>query len=335
MLTLFFIMINFFLIKNYSFLEKIYNIKDFPDSNRKLHKIPTPLLGGLIIYINFFLLFLIGLFDNVLIENKIIFYNFFDYLFFFLISTLFFLLGVLDDKYHINPNLKLLIMILLVGLGIFFDDKLIIRELRFSFYSDIVNLEKFSLFFTVLCFLLFINSLNMLDGINGQVSSYAILIFIILFYNLQFAQLISVLILSILFFLYLNFKNKSFLGDSGTLFLGYVISYLFIKSYNSKTIYFSDEIFLIMSIAGYELLRLAISRILKKKNPFSADRNHIHHILINKISIVKTFFLVQFLLSFPYLIFLLIKNFFISFIISLFFYIVVIVFFSKNKNYVK
>ena len=106
MLTLFFIMINFFLIKNYSFLEKIYNIKDFPDSNRKLHKIPTPLLGGLIIYINFFLLFLIGLFDNVLIENKIIFYNFFDYLFFFLISTLFFLLGVLDDKYHINPNLK-------------------------------------------------------------------------------------------------------------------------------------------------------------------------------------------------------------------------------------
>jgi UDP-N-acetylmuramyl pentapeptide phosphotransferase/UDP-N-acetylglucosamine-1-phosphate transferase len=52
MLTLFFIMINFFLIKNYSFLEKIYNIKDFPDSNRKLHKIPTPLLGGLIIYIN-------------------------------------------------------------------------------------------------------------------------------------------------------------------------------------------------------------------------------------------------------------------------------------------
>ena len=226
-------------------------------------------------------------------------------------------------------------MILLVGLGIFFDDKLIIRELRFSFYYYIVNLEKFSLFFTVLCFLLFINSLNMLDGINGQVSSYAILIFIILFLNLQFTLLISVFILSILFFLYLNFNNRCFLGDSGTLFLGYTISYLFIKSYNSKTIYFSDELFLIMSIAGYELLRLAISRILKKKNPFSADRNHIHHILINKISFVKTFFLVQILLSAPYLIFLLSKNFFISFIISLFFYIVVIVFFSKNKNYIK
>jgi len=197
-----------------------------------------------------------------------------------------------------------------------------------------VNLEKFSLFFTILCFLLFINSLNMLDGINGQVSTYVILIFTILFLKLKFPLLIFVFIVSIFFFLYLNFKNRSFLGDSGTLFLGYVISYLFIKSYNSKIIYYSDEIFLIMSITGYELLRLAISRMLKKKHPFAADRNHIHHILINKISFVKTFFLVQFLLLAPYLIFLLSKSFYISFMISLSCYIFIIVFFSKNKNYV-
>jgi UDP-GlcNAc:undecaprenyl-phosphate GlcNAc-1-phosphate transferase len=291
---------------------------------------PTPLLGGLIIYINFFLFFLIGLFDGSVI-SKFLFTDTLEYIFFFLIASSFFLLGAIDDKYHINANLKLILMGLLVFAAIFFDNKLIIQELRFSFYSESLSLKKFSLFFSIVCFLLFINSLNMLDGINGQVGTYVIFLFTFLALNLQFTLLISVFILSIIFFLYLNFKNKSFLGDSGTLFLGYVISYLFIKSYNANLINFSEEIFLIMSITGYELLRLAIFRILKNKHPFSPDRNHIHHIFIKKISFIKTYFLIQLLLLFPYLLFLFTKNFLISFFISLSCYIILIIFFKKKK----
>jgi UDP-GlcNAc:undecaprenyl-phosphate GlcNAc-1-phosphate transferase len=291
---------------------------------------PTPLLGGLIIYINFFLLFLIGLFDSTVISN-FLFTNTLEYCFFFLIGSSFFLLGAIDDKYRINANLKLILMGLLVFVAIFFDNKLIIQELRFSFYSESLSLKKFSLFFSIICFLLFINSLNMLDGINGQVGTYSIVLFVILLLNLKFTLLIFVFILSITFFLYLNFKNKSFLGDSGTLFLGYIISYLFIKTYNANIIKYSEEIFLIMSITGYELLRLAIFRILKKKHPFSADRNHIHHIFIKKISFLKTFFLIQMLLLFPYLLFLFSGNFLISFVISSSCYIVFLNIFSKKK----
>jgi len=331
MYLVFFIFINLLLIANYSFLKKVYRINDFPDSKRKFHKKPTPLLGGLIIYINFFLFFIIGLFDSSVINN-FLFAKTLDYYLFFLISSSFFLLGAIDDKYRINANLKLIFMGLLVFTAIFFDNKLIIQELRFSFYSENLSLEKFSLFFSILCFLLFINSLNMLDGINGQVGTYSILLFFILSLNLQFTLLISVFILSIIFFLYLNFKNKSFLGDGGTLFLGYVISYFFIKVYNANIINYSEEIFLIMSITGFELLRLAISRILKKKHPFSPDRNHIHHIFIKKISFIKTFILIQLLLLFPYLLFLFSKNFLISFIISLSCYIAFIITFSR-KNY--
>jgi len=331
MYLVFFIFINLLLIANYSFLKKVYRINDFPDSKRKFHKKPTPLLGGLIIYINFFLFFIIGLFDSSVI-SKFLFVNTLDYYLFFLISSSFFLLGAIDDKYRINANLKLILMGLLVFTAIFFDNKLIIQELRFSFYSENLSLKKFSLFFSMLCFLLFINSLNMLDGINGQVGTYSILLFSILSLNLQFTLLISIFILSIIFFLYLNFKNKSFLGDSGTLFLGYVISYFFIKVYNANIINYSEEIFLIMSITGFELLRLAISRILKKKHPFSPDRNHIHHIFIKKISFIKTFILIQLLLLFPYLLFLFSRNFLISFIISLSCYITFIIIFSK-KNY--
>ena len=330
MYLLFFIVINFLLISNYSFLKKLYRINDFPDSNRKFHKMPTPLLGGLIIYINFFLLFLIGLFDSTVISN-FLFTNTLEYCFFFLIGSSFFLLGAIDDKYRINANLKLILMGLLVFVAIFFDNKLIIQELRFSFYSESLSLKKFSLFFSIICFLLFINSLNMLDGINGQVGTYSIVLFVILLLNLKFTLLIFVFILSITFFLYLNFKNKSFLGDSGTLFLGYIISYLFIKTYNANIIKYSEEIFLIMSITGYELLRLAIFRILKKKHPFSADRNHIHHIFIKKISFLKTFFLIQMLLLFPYLLFLFSGNFLISFVISSSCYIVFLNIFSKKK----
>ena len=203
-------------------------------------------------------------------------------------------------------------MTILIVIGLFFDNKLIIQDLRLSFYSEIITLGKFSLFFSILCFLLFVNSLNMLDGINGQVGSYAIFTFVILFLNLQFTLLIFVFISSTSFFLYLNFKNKSFLGDAGTLFLGYVISYLFVKSYNSNAINYAEEIFLIMSITGYELLRLALLRIYKKKHPFSADRNHIHHIIIKKISFSKTFVLIQLLLLLPYLLFFFTNNFIIS-----------------------
>jgi UDP-GlcNAc:undecaprenyl-phosphate GlcNAc-1-phosphate transferase len=328
-----FIFINLILIFNYSFFKKIYKIKDFPDSERKFHKIPTPLLGGVIIYINFFLFFLIGLFDSAAI-NKFLFAEFSDYLLFFLVGSSFFLLGVIDDKYRINANLKLTLMGILIFVGLFFDNKLIIQDLRLSFYSEIFSLGKFSFFFSILCFVLFINSLNMLDGINGQVGTYAIFLFIILQLNLEFTLLIFVFILSVTFFLFLNFKNKSFLGDSGTLFLGYVISYLFVKSYNSNVINYAEEIFLAMSITGYELLRLALLRVYKKKHPFSPDRNHIHHIFVKKISFVKTFFLIQLILSLPYLLFLLSNNFFISFIISLFCYIISIIFFSKKNYYV-
>ena len=58
-----------------------------------------------------------------------------------------------------------------------------------------------------------------------------------------------------------------FLGDSGTMLLSFILSYFFIKSANVSGILYSDEIFLIMMIPGFELLRLAITRILKKKTP--------------------------------------------------------------------
>ena len=68
-----------------------------------------------------------------------------------------------------------------------------------------------------------------------------------------------------------------------------------------------DEIFLIMMIPGFELLRLAIHRIVKKKHPFKADRNHIHHLIIDKKGYIFTLIIIQLLFCSPYLLNLIIN----------------------------
>ena len=126
----------------------------------------------------------------------------------------------------------------------------------------------------------------MFDGINLQSSSYSLFIFlnILFFYNSLF---IKILIIAILAFSYLNFKNKSFLGDSGSLLLAFIISYFFIKLYNFRYIEFADQICLYMIIPGLDLIRLFVVRIFNKRNPLSSDRLHLHHLLISKFSLIK------------------------------------------------
>jgi UDP-GlcNAc:undecaprenyl-phosphate GlcNAc-1-phosphate transferase len=128
----------------------------------------------------------------------------------------------------------------------------------------------------------------MFDGINLQSSFYSINIFLIFILKSLFLDISLVMILSLLFFSYLNFKNKCFLGNNGSLLIAFVISYLFIKSQSTDNPIFADEIFLAMQIPGLDLLRLAIQRIYNNRHPFHPDRNHIHHLLSKKIGYTKT-----------------------------------------------
>ena len=81
-------------------------------------------------------------------------------------------------------------------------------------------------------------------------------------------------------FFYCNAKKNIFLGDGGTYFVGLIISLYFIKSYNLNLNILCDEILVIMLLPGLEMARLFIERILNKKNPLLADRNHFHHLLL-------------------------------------------------------
>jgi UDP-N-acetylmuramyl pentapeptide phosphotransferase/UDP-N-acetylglucosamine-1-phosphate transferase len=321
--------INLFFLLFFNKFSKFYNQYDYPDFKRKIQQKPISLLGGALIIINVFIFFL---FSNFFFQNfdDLIFESFFNVLIFLILSVIFFFLGFFDDKFTISANKKLFFSIIFLSLLFYFDSNLLIRDLSFSFLKKRIILGNFSFIFTIFCFLLFINAFNMLDGINGQAGTYSLFLSFVLFNKGIFPSFTIILIICLFFFLLLNLNNKTYLGNSGSLTLGILFSYLFVKSYSFHKFY-ADEIFLIMCIPGFDLLRLTIMRMYKKAHPFKADNFHIHHLIIKKLKFFKTFILIQVLLISPYLIYNVINNFYLAFLLSLSTYsFLIIKFYPRN-----
>ena len=253
-LILFFLIIltNILIFIKLEYFSNKINLFDYPDKKRKLHKQPVPLIGGIIIAINFF--FLILFYENFSIYLIKIFY----------VSLIFFFIGLVDDKYHISPNKKFIIntLILLIFLG--FNQNFLVGN--FQFFNIQFNLNFFvSFVFSVFCLLIFINAMNLFDGINLQSLVYSILIFSFLFQknyqNIYFLFILFVLISMI----YYNYKSKLFLGDSGIYLLSSFIAFNIIYMHNIEQNIIADEIFLLMMVPGLDMLRLFLERILNKK----------------------------------------------------------------------
>jgi UDP-GlcNAc:undecaprenyl-phosphate GlcNAc-1-phosphate transferase len=325
---------NFFLYYFYKKISNIYNLFDFPDFKRKLHKKKIPLLGGLFIILNLIIIFLFNLFYTKILSNNY-FKNIESFFSFFIIAFFIYLLGFFDDKHKLNANFKLVITAIILFLAIYLDQDILLKNLNFNFINYNVNLLKYSYFVTIFCFLLFINAFNMLDGINGQAATYFLFILFIFLIKGILPYVTLAFLIMIIFFLIYNFKNKIFLGDSGSLLLAYIISYFFIKSYNLEHKFSAEEIFLIMSVPGYELLRLAVTRLFNKKHPFKPDNLHLHHLIFKNQKFFKTFLIVQFILMLPYILYLLLNSFYLSFFFSLIFYTLIVrLFYNKlSKKY--
>jgi UDP-GlcNAc:undecaprenyl-phosphate GlcNAc-1-phosphate transferase len=325
------IILNLALFLCYKFVSKYYNLYDYPDAVRKIHNIPVPLLGGVFLILNLFTIFIIkNFFSNFLEINFFGNINKFNYFFFTVL--LFFILGWYDDKRHLKANTKFFLSIFLILISLFLDKELLLTNVIFSFSKESINLQFFSYPLTIICILLFINAFNMLDGINGQCTCYFLFI-LLLFLTKDILFIFSLtFIIVFIFFLFLNINNKAFLGDNATLPLGYMISYIFLKLYNVEKIFLPEQVFLVMCVPGYDLLRLAILRIYKGNNPFLADNNHIHHLIMKKYGFLSTFFIVQLLLITPYTTYVLFSNFFMSFFLSIFLYIFILTIFYKHKE---
>jgi len=282
----------------YQKIVRFINIYDKGDNLRKFQKEPVPPLGGLIIILNIILFIIIDYNFKINLFNKDLFNSNIEYLSFFLGCFAFYILGFYDDKYNLKAKIKLLASLILVLFFITLDSNLIIKNIRLNFLSNVFELNIFSYFFTLLCFLLFLNALNMFDGINLQVGSYVFFIFLFFIFKGILINFSIVMLISLIFFLILNFRNKIYMGNNGVFLLSFVISYIFIKSYNNNLKFYADEIFIIMLLPGIDMFRLFLLRIINGVNPFAPDTNHIHHLLRKRFNFTQTFIITQFLIIF-------------------------------------
>ena len=320
------ILIIHFLTKYSKLIGEYFHVIDIPNKD-KIHASATPLIGsfGIIIF-SIIIIFVLGInnFNNSI--TMILTY-----------SYLFFLLGYIDDRVNINAYLKLLISIFILFAALYLSEILLIKKIYIELLDKDIYLGKFSILFSILCIALLINSLNLIDGINGLASGFSTLWLFSL--SLLLNGDIKTILLFISFFMAINtyqiIRGKYFLGDSGTLFLGCLISLVTIFTYNSllnQNITMSiEKIFIFFMIPGVDMFRLFIFRLIKKKDPFSRDLNHLHHYMIKQFSLNQS--LIIYLLLFSSTNFLSFLNIINPIAIILIYLVIYIyfIYFSKKK----
>ena len=271
------IFLNVIFFYNLKKFTSILNLYDYPSSSRKIHKEKTSLLGG-IIFFGVTLLFF--LFDKNF-NNNLKQYHSFTII---IPLILLFFVGYIDDKVGLSSIKKTFLFIIIIFFPIFFNGDFQISILKFSLIEKNIQLGIFSIFFTIICVFIFINSFNMYDGINGQAGIYSFVLFSYFLYKNINVNLSLAIIITLLFFLIFNFRGKVFLGDNGSIFISFLISLIIINSYNLEIINTCEEIFILMMLPGIDMTRLFIQRLLKKKNPLIADGNHFHHLMLKFFS---------------------------------------------------
>lgn len=238
-----------------------FKIMDQPN-HRKVHKLPIPSTGGILIFI----CFLASLIVLVPIKGSIPAY---------LVGSGFLVfIGLRDDIKPISPYVKFMTQILA---GFIFISITKITLTVPGFENSIFISFIFTLFFIVSV----TNSLNLIDGMDGLAAGISIIILSVL--SIQIGSpdnLVIILLICCIFgFLRANtFPAMIFMGDSGSYFLGYSISVFILMLFNSNNFNILN-IPLILGIPFLDTTWVFFKRLLTKNNIFSPDKNHIHHIL--------------------------------------------------------
>jgi len=269
-LTILIYLINFVFIKK-KYLSSLLS----GEAHQKITVVKSiPLSGGIFLLISFL----------------IFFYPKFNFIFLFLITTIF-LVGFLSDiRVLVSAKLRLLFQSLLIFLLVVIYD-LKISSTRVEFLDYLLNLQLINYFFVSFCILVIINGTNFLDGLNTLVIGYYLIITFILF-NLDLFNFIEVdfvttiswiIILSIIYLL--NFFDKLYLGDGGAYFLGIIYSLFLVLIYYKNSQISPYYIVLLLWYPGLENLFSFIRKLnLRKNSPLLPDSKHLHQLIFLNIN---------------------------------------------------
>ncbi|HAP66965.1 MAG TPA: undecaprenyl-phosphate alpha-N-acetylglucosaminyl 1-phosphate transferase [Nitrospinae bacterium] len=280
-----------------------YSLYDVPDG-RKLHKHPVPTLGGLSFIATFYIMIGGGFIIYPDFVSQILSHN----LTALVVSQLLIVgVGIYDDIRGLSAPVKFSVQIISSLILMYIFD-LSVRMLTSPFGGEI-SLGIFSVPITILWLVGITNAINLLDGLDGLAAGVILISSLSLslasFYQGQdgVAVLFMILAFSMLAFLKFNFyKAKIFMGNTGSLFLGFTVATLSLLISRKTTV--SLALLVPIISLGIPILDTSISffrRVSEKKNPFIGDKNHIHHILLKSglshPHVVILIYLITFLLS--------------------------------------
>lgn len=263
-----------------------HKIIDKPDE-RKIHKQLIPRMGGIIIF--FVVTFLLLIFYHDLNSIR----------FLFLAALITISCGILDDIINIRWKAKFVLQSLAAFLIVLhFANQ--VSSLTFFGFIIPAPLNYVLLFFFVVGVL---NAVNLMDGLDGLVNGYSFLIFSILSAHayLMHDKLLLILSVSVMgatlgFMKFNSYPARIFLGDSGSLILGF---FLIIASLHTSTIYNKPALdltyaFILLGVPVVDTLKVLCCRIINGKNPFLPDKSHFHHIIfLGNVRHKTTVFLIQ------------------------------------------
>lgn len=266
-------------------LCSFFSLMDLPNA-RKLHTVPTPLAGGIV-------LALAGIPASlafILLSSDIDTWTITQvrYLTALLAMAL---LGIIDDRHALSPRSRLVFSFLIFILLAAIDPTFRLRTLDFYFMDFQLGLISvpIAVVFTAFCCVALMNAVNMADGKNGLVIGMSIgwLLLLLLRTDPAISPLIKIVIAVLIPLLIFNLRGKLFLGDGGAYGVATSIALLTIITYNMPGPFMghkiaAEEIMLLFFVPTFDAARLIITRMAQRKSPMAPDRNHLHHILLDR-----------------------------------------------------
>ena len=261
------------------------NIVDNP-SARKLQKVPVPVLGGVAVFF--------GIVSSLIVAG--LFYETSSLYAILGLLVVMVYIGLMDDILSLSPFMRFVIEIVLMLLLIF------CNHYSLNDFHGLWGIDKIpeyiSIPLTVFVCVGIINSINLIDGVNGLCSGFCIMtcgIFAAAFIIGDDKEAASLAVMSVgalvpfFFHNVFGLKSKMFLGDSGSLLMGTIISSFVIGALNTNSplaekvdVNFGliPFVMAVLAIPIFDTLRVMACRIAQGKSPFMPDTNHLHHLLL-------------------------------------------------------
>ena len=256
-------------------IAEYLNIMDIPDA-RKIHSKPTPLLGGIGIFLSFVLGYMLFAPKSTLILSVLI------------ASFVIIILGIFDDIKPIKAKYKIIVHILVAVIVVCYGG-LQLGEITFLGHN--FHFGHVSSLITIFIIVGTINAINLIDGLDGLCAGISSIYFLtiaiiaIILNKLGGLDIILSLIMlgSTLGFLIHNFPPaKIFMGDTGSTFLGLMISVIMLLGFKTVTITSLAIPILILALPILDTIFAILRRTINKKPIGQPDNNHLHHELLKK-----------------------------------------------------